>query len=345
MDSSVKFQNSTSNCRAAGDKDQPSKKLAPYKKHFKLTLFIVTCLLVLLAVAAVVAVGVGVGVSVYKQTPQKGLSVIAISNEELRGEYHGSSGGIRFHVAVNSSFINLTVTTSSGEPVVHILHSLNSSMTMFGANNTNFLVMENQPGREKYADYVIPKNWTNRMESMVMGQKTMSDEVLQQLDNKTVDATRRSSLEGLAMREEAVLIIEAARALEGHMYGGRESELKAVRFFYLLAFELANARNLTDASHRPEATKNIPRTRLVRCSNGGGTCHPSACPFRRYTNNCFGMCGAGCSCWYVCGGDCCVHRYCLTHDQCCHDRGFWSWACWSVAWKYRRSKCQQDYEC
>lgn len=43
-------------------------------------------------------------------------------------------------------------------------------------------------------------------------------------------------------------------------------------------------------------------------------------------NDCFGMCGNGCSCWkWVCG-DCCIHVGCLTHDVTCRlcDCGFLS---------------------
>ena len=62
-------------------------------------------------------------------------------------------------------------------------------MTMMGVESANFLVMENQPGQEKYVDYVIPKNLTNFMQSIMVGQENMSNEVLQQLDNETVDQT------------------------------------------------------------------------------------------------------------------------------------------------------------
>ena len=52
------------------------------------------------------------------------------------------------------------------------------------------------------------------MQSMIIGQRNMSQEDLQELDNETVNETRQSSLENLALSQEALLIIEAARAFD-----------------------------------------------------------------------------------------------------------------------------------
>jgi hypothetical protein len=46
------------------------------------------------------------------------------------------------------------------------------------------------------------------------------------------------------------------------------------------------------------------------------------------SNNCYGMCGPGCSCWsWVCG-DCCYHWGCAVHDDWCRD-GEW-WFCYDI---------------
>jgi hypothetical protein len=42
------------------------------------------------------------------------------------------------------------------------------------------------------------------------------------------------------------------------------------------------------------------------------------------SNDCYGMCGPGCSCWsWVCG-DCCYHWGCAVHDSWCR-KGEWWW--------------------
>ena len=331
MDSSAKYK------KFAGSPDEEKKPQESRKK------FLPPVVLTLVAIAIVtillVAVAIGVGVGVSRQAG--GLTVIVITPEELQGEYYGSVGGIHFQTTVNSSYVTLSVTTESGVPVVNILHPVDLSMTMMGVKSTNFLVMENQPGQDKYMGYVIPNNLTNLMHSMMVGQGNMSNEVLQQLDNKTVDETRQSSLENLASSQEALLIIEAAKALGNK--GVQGSDYPSAMSFYQLALQLANARQADVSSFTQRSTE--PRQkRAMQCSNVDAVCEQ--CPFRRYSNNCFGMCGKGCTCWRFVCGDCCVHQYCLTHDQCCADRGFFSFACLSVAWRVRfGSSCPQTYDC
>lgn len=49
---------------------------------------------------------------------------------------------------------------------------------------------------------------------------------------------------------------------------------------------------------------------------------------RPTANECYGMCGPGCSCWsWVCG-DCCYHSGCAKHDSWCR-QGQWYW-CYNI---------------
>ena len=330
MDSSTKYKKFAS---SLDDEKKPQESRKKDKSPVVLALVAIAIVTIL-----VIAVAIGVGVGVSRQSV--GLKVIVITPEELQGEYYGSAGGIHFQTTVNSSYVTLFVATESGEPVVNILHPVDLSMTMMGVKNTNFLVMENQQGQEKYMGYVIPSNLTNLMHSMMLGQGNMSNEVLQQLDNKTVDQTRQSSLENLASTQEALLIIEAAKALGNK--GVQGSDYPSAMSFYQLALQIANTRE-ADASSVTQRSDNPRQKRAMQCSSVNAVCE--RCPFRRYNNNCFGMCGKSCSCWSFVCGDCCVHQYCLTHDQCCADRGFFSFACLSVAWRVLGSRCSQTYNC
>jgi hypothetical protein len=89
-------------------------------------------------------------------------------------------------------------------------------MTMTSINDTDFWLMErDQQDHIDYDDYVIPRESDAKslMESIMSGNGRMTDDVLQMLDNKTVNETRQSVLYNLAMGYEATLIIEAAQAL------------------------------------------------------------------------------------------------------------------------------------
>ena len=118
----------------------------------------------LLVVAAIcTAVGIGVGVSLNprrsEQPEPSGLSSdTTVTQEQLQGEYYGTEGGIRFSSTVNATHVVLSITTTSGEYVVYIIHPLASNMTMMIVNDTNFMVMENDlQDHIDYDDYVIPK--------------------------------------------------------------------------------------------------------------------------------------------------------------------------------------------
>jgi hypothetical protein len=45
-------------------------------------------------------------------------------------------------------------------------------------------------------------------------------------------------------------------------------------------------------------------------------------------DDCYGMCGPGCSCWSWICGDCCYHYGCAVHDSWCRD-GEWWW-CYNI---------------
>ena len=339
MDFSTKYK------KFAGSPDEEKKPQESRKKTKFLTRVVLALVAIALVTILLIAVAIGVGVGVSRQSA--GLRVIVITPEELQGEYYGSVGGIHFQTTVNSSYVTLSVTTESGEPVVNILHPVDLSMTMMGVKSTNFLVMENQPGQEKYMGYVIPNNLTNLMQSMMVGQGNMSNKVLQQLDNKTVDETRQSSLENLTSSQEALLIIEAAKALGNK--GVQGSDYPSAMSFYQLALQLARdgkevASNFT---LNKKVNKKPKKKRGFMCSNVDDVCE--RCPFHYdnndYSNNCFGLCGYGCSCWHFVCGDCCVHQFCLTHDQCCADNGFYSWVCMAVVWRQVGTSCSQSYDC
>jgi hypothetical protein len=65
---------------------------------------------------------------------------------------------------------------------------------------------------------------------------------------------------------------------------------------------------------------NVP-TLDTTASNGYCEAYPN------HGNDCFGMCGPGCTCWsWVCG-DCCYHTGCAVHDSWCNDNDS-NWGCY-----------------
>ena len=353
MDSSVKYQKFVVT-QEDGDAKRSTKSDSSY-----MCLTAVLVILSLLAIAVIcTAIGVGVGVSLShsrsdNQPPPSGLSSdMTVTQEQLQGEYYGTDGGIRFTSTVNATYAILSITTTSGEYVVYIIHPLASNMTMMGVNDTDFLLLENdQQVRIDYNDYIIPRDAKNLMESIIFGNEKMTDDILLKLNNKTVNETRQSVLYNLAMSYEATLIIEAAQALGDR--GIRGMDYPSVMAFYQFALRLASNGRISNTtvykakdSFASDSKKGYQhrQQRSVLCDNGA-TCSSNRCPFRKYDNDCFGMCGPGCTCWdFVCD-DCCVHQYCLTHDQCCADAGFYTLTCFSVAVRKPFASCSDTFRC
>ena len=286
------------------------------------------------------------------QPSPSGLSSdTTVTQEQLQGEYYGTEGGIRFSSTVNSTYAVLSISTTTGGYVVYIVHPLASNMTMMDVNNTDFLLMErNQQDHIDYEDYVIPRNVKSLMESIISGNGRMTNDVLQMLDNKTVNETRQSVLYNLAMSYEATLIIEAAQALGDRGIMGMD--YPSVMSFYQFALRLVATRDIAGAtetkakdSFSSDSKGHQRQQRNVRCSSNGAICSSDRCPFRKYDNDCFGMCGPNCWCWKFVCGDCCIHQYCRTHDQCCHDVGFYTLTCFSVAVRKPFSSCSDTFSC
>ena len=246
----------------------------------------------------------------------KVVTVTTTTQEELSGEYYGSNGaGIRFQVAINSTYYTLIVTSNgTGMDIINVMHPQSSNMTLTSIINTaTFMIMMNSTSQMN--DYVVPGNATDLMETMMRSDDShMTDDLFQELVivSSEVNIIRQLYLRFLALSKEALLIIEAAKALVE--MSSANLSYSPVRQFYLLGLQLEKLRD--------QATKH------------------GSCPASGYC-----MCGSGNSCWsYLCG-DCCPHHYCETHDHCCLKRGFFTWACFQVGYDYSWSNCSDQFSC
>ena len=106
----------------------------------------------------------------------------------------------------------------------------------------------------------------------------MTDDVLQMLDNKTVNETRQSMLYNLAMSYEATLIIEAAQALGDHGIMGMD--YPSVMSFYQFALRLVVTRDMIAGATETKAKGSFSsdskgyhrQQRNIRCSSNGAIC-------------------------------------------------------------------------
>ena len=133
--------------------------------------------------------------------------------------------------------------------------------------------------------------------------------------------------------EEMSLLEDASRAIGERGVTGRNTP--AVLPFYMFALKVtqlledmslqnATINELDEETSSP--VYGLPRQKRIfgwlRIRSSNNDCKK----YERY-KNCKGLCGKKCDCWrWVCG-DCCYHRACYDHDDCCERHGYYYWRC------------------
>ena len=267
---------------------------------------------------------------------KNGLLIKEVSAEKVEGQYHGATGNIQFSSEVRGGDRSLTVTTMEGGAdaiIVSMKKPERASMMTVRLQNTKFLVENNQPdsGLPRYSDYVVPQAFHNLMDVALM-QNRVSYALLQHLERRNTNETRRRAIEDLVMCSEANSIVEAAKALGNAGVMGTDNH--AAQQFYVLAMRLMKIKDmmLRGAVATIDGTlptgHSMPSTMYVDQQATCPECTTGSCPYMGdQSNGCNGMCGLSCTCWSVVCGDCCVHQGCLDHDDCCARDGYFSYSC------------------
>ena len=242
----------------------------------------------------------------------------------LSGKFTAHSGeGIRF----SSSEDHLSISSLEGELI------LLSSRTVRGSDEFGYYNLRGQKIVEAGSrGYAVPHNKRidiQRLEELITELQEQSEEEHMAI----IESTYRDFVSS----PEALLIVHAAEGL-GENLGVMGNEEPAILPFYAVALRLAKTRDqeeeLVDNGSDFEA---MVQGRYPNCNRR--TCPPCR------EDQCMGMCGRRCSCWWIVCGDCCWHRGCASHDTCCRRRGFGSWQCLRIGvggWGFR---CGGNYSC
>ena len=126
----------------------------------------------------------------------------------------------------------------------------------------------------------------------------------------------QASIDQLVVHPATRLLEPAARAL-GEDTGIIGRDEPAAMPFYLAAMTLTEKYK---RNQRAKAKKNNPLSTYLNRPKRGRypDCDLESCPPCK-EDDCYGLCGYGCTCWSFLCGDCCYHLGCKDHDACCRE--------------------------
>lgn len=150
----------------------------------------------------------------------------------------------------------------------------------------------------------------------------------------------RASVERLAGHPATKLLEPAAFAL-GEKLGINGDDEPAVMPFYTISMTLTEA---SKRKQRPPVymsySDSVFDKRQADSQGKYPNCNVKVCPPCK-EDECYGMCGYGCTCWKHLCKDCCYHKGCRDHDKCCRRDGFFSPSCVLPFW----FKCNKRFKC
>ena len=156
------------------------------------------------------------------------------------------------------------------------------------------------------------------------------------LDNPRAEL--RASIERLVEHPATQLLEPAAFAL-GNDLGINGEDEPAVLPFYTVSMTLTEAYNRQKRAHVLFWDDFFTKRQAVT-QGKYPNCDVSVCPPCK-EDECYGLCGYGCTCWKHLCRDCCYHKGCRDHDKCCRRDGFFSPSCTFPFW----FRCNKRFKC
>ena len=281
------------------------------------------------------------------------LNMVTTSPEKIEGRYHSiGGGGIHFlsEFLPESEVAELTIRTLEGELLITSLQN-NHGLLLTVMGRQFLIINSSTTERLQLTGFVVPQEY-----SETVSQKLKTTQIplktLRNLDFEGGNATRQSAYEELLSRAEVGMIIDAAKMLG--MSGVMGNENPSAFNFYILALRFAKFRSQevpeTETELEQQQQQRSKRSHCwwgrTHCSNNGRCCY--SCP---QGNDCLGLCGPGCGCWWWVCFNCCWNRFCHGHDLCCSGpNGYNTWGCLGafqglLNWATAGFTCHLPYWC
>jgi hypothetical protein len=259
------------------------------------------------------------------------------TDANIAGSFRSLEGdGIRFHSTLDS----LEVTTMDGQSLVKVFRPSADVKANVEAKATAFQFLDEAYMEANRRTYRVPAENIATAKGFTPSQ-FLSNAQARELNDPLIEV--QATVDRLVAHPAVRLLEPAARAL-GQELGIIGKEEPAAMAFYTAAMTLTEAYNKNRRAMVSRVRKSNPwDTYTSRRAKGKfpdcdlGTCPPCQ------EDECFGLCGYGCTCWAFVCGDCCYHLGCKDHDICCRD-SFYSVSC-LLPVPYFWFSCDKPYEC
>ena len=272
------------------------------------------------------------------------LDILESTDTKLEGIYATGQGhGIYFTVSgkVDNSRKHLHIASLSGRNIIR-MQDLDGKRALVSLRDNTFLRI---PGTEWSESklYDVPTTHMEMAQVAMLAESDLHVNLLRDGLREIDDEEGMGYLMGLLRQDEDINMIHDA-ALAVAQASEQRVLAPATRSFYLTGMGLKNAIAkhasrldlLYSQAFQGQAGPRVCHKAItiqdgiasLTSRSGFSDCTGNKC-VRSYTatgysNDCYGMCGPECVCWESLCGDCCVHRFCETHDNCCSQSGVWA---------------------
>ena len=296
----------------------------------------------IIAALAVTALLMSISTAEPYHQPQPGtdepkLQIISVTLERVEANFFSPMAGIHIHSQVHSDgeLVQVSITTMDGETLFAVDRPVDSSQSLLTMDGNEFLMINEtlDEGETKLSEYAIPEAYSLQVRN-AMKRHMLPKSLLRHLDRENVNTSGRNAIDNMLMRPEVQLIATAAFALgDTGLYG---YENPAVMAFYATALRFSTV--LAERDH--DMSKAVERNKRgwfdwlfgsqpqEYCSNSDSNCDSGYCPIGQ---GCLGLCGPGCTCWWIVCGDCCYNQGCYDHDVDDCSGGTSTLQCWLTA--------------
>ena len=261
------------------------------------------------------------------------LQIISATLERVEANFFTPTAGIHVLSQVHSDgeLVQVSITTMDGETLFAVDRPVDSSQNLLTIDGDEFLMINEtlDNGETKLTEYAIPEAYSLQVKS-AMKRHMLSKSLLRHLDRENVNTSGRNAIDSMLIRPEVQLIATVAFALGNTGLHGYENP--AAMAFYAAALRFATVMEKHDHMH--DTSGAVERNKRgwydwwygSYCSNSDAYCVD--CPDG---SNCLGLCGPGCTCWWIVCGDCCWNAGCHYHDVHFCSGGTGTLECWLTA--------------